>query len=137
MKNLKKQQGLSPIGWLFVISVFVFCLMTIAKLGPHYLDDRYVNATLKTLAEDPNFPRMTVSEVKDKLKKTFSINGVRGKPAKSVKVTKNSDGILVTVAYEERFNFIHNIDVVLQFNSQLSSQDPDRCCKPVEIQEPN
>ena len=129
MKLLKKQQGLSAIGWLVVISIFGFCLLVLAKLGPHYLDNRYVVATLKTLADDPTFPRMTVSEVKSKLSKTFQINNVRGKPTKSVKVTKKAQKILVIIEYEERLNLLHNVDVVLVFKHQLDSTEPELCCR--------
>lgn len=128
MYSLKQQRGLSAIGWLFVISVFGFTLLVASKLGPHYLDNRFVVSTLKTLAEDPELPRMSPSEIRTKLSKTFSINNIRGKATQSVKVVKTSKNTLVTIAYEERVHLLHNIDVVLDFNSVLDSTQPDKCC---------
>jgi hypothetical protein len=130
MRSLQKQQGLSALGWLFVISVFGFGLLLGTKLGPHYLDNRFVVATLQSLADDPEFPRMTPSEIRSKLQKTFSINNIRGKATEAVKVTKNSDATLVAIEYEERIPIYGNADVVLTFNSVLDSRQPKSCCKP-------
>ncbi|MEO0443313.1 MAG: hypothetical protein AAFZ92_06165, partial [Pseudomonadota bacterium] len=57
--SLKQQSGLSLLGWLVVICIFGFLLMTVSKLGPHYVDNRYVVQVLKALGEDPTFPTMT------------------------------------------------------------------------------
>jgi len=128
MNNLKRQQGLSAIGWLFVLSVFGFSLLVVSKLGPYYLDNRFVVSTLKTLRDDPEFPQMSSSDIRTKLSKTFSINNIRGKAKKSVRITKNTKNTLVTIAYEERIDLLHNIDVVLTFNNVLDSANPDDCC---------
>ena len=130
MVSLKSQKGLSALGWLFVISVFGFTLLTVSKLGSYYLDNRFVVATLEDLGADPEFPRLSVGEIKSKLGKTFSINNVRGKPTESVRVTKTSGGTQVAIEYEERIAFIHNIDVVLTFHNVLDSRRPDDCCRP-------
>lgn len=130
MPSLKSQQGLSAMGWLFVISVFGFSLLTVSKLGPHYLDNRFVVETLKTLADDPELPRMSVREIRTKLKKTFTINNIRGKPTESVKINKTAKATIISIQYEERIKFLHNIDVLLSFNSVLDSSQPDKCCRP-------
>ena len=122
------RKGLSAIGWLFVISVFGFSLLVATKLGPHYLDNRFVVATLKTLADNPEFPRMAPNDIRSRLSKTFSINNIRGTAVGAVKVVKNSKNTLITINYEERINLVHNIDVVLTFNSLLDSARPGECC---------
>lgn len=133
MNSLKQQKGLSAIGWLFVISVFGFSLLVVSKLGPHYLDNRFVVSTLKSLGDDPEFPRMSVSDIRTKLSKTFSINNIRGKATQSVKVVKNAQKTLVSIVYEERIDLLHNIDVVLTFNNVLDSTKPDECCAAPEV----
>ncbi|MGH1485886.1 MAG: DUF4845 domain-containing protein [Cellvibrionaceae bacterium] len=130
MSSIKQQQGMSALAWLVVITIFGFLLLSISKLGPHYLDNRFVVATLKSLGEDPDFSRKSVSDVREQLSRIFQINNIRGKPTESVKVFKNSNGTIVTIAYEERIEFLYNIDVVLTFNSVLDSSQPDKCCTP-------
>ncbi|MFT6386641.1 MAG: hypothetical protein ACJAUP_000009 [Cellvibrionaceae bacterium] len=128
MNSIKKQKGLSGIGWLFVISVLGFSLLLVSKLGPHYLDNRFVVSTLQTLADDPEFPRMAPSEIRSKLYKIFTLNNIRGTAVGALEVVKNSKSTLVTINYEERISLMHNIDVVLTFNSLLDSARPGECC---------
>lgn len=128
MISLKQQKGLSSIGWLFVITIFGLVFTIIAKLAPFYLDNRFVVSTLHGLAEDATFPQMTPNQVRTKLKKTFSINNIRGKAIDSVKVNKVKNTTLVTIEYEERVNILFNVDVVLTFNSLLDSSRPSDCC---------
>lgn len=128
MISLKQQKGLSSIGWLFVIIVFGAVFTIVAKLAPFYLDNRFVVSTLQGLADDPTFPKMAPNQVRSKLKKTFSINNIRGKAADSVTVSKKKNITLVTIEYEERINIVYNVDVVLTFNSLLDSTRPEECC---------
>ena len=128
MSSLKHQQGLSALGWLVVITIFGFVLLSVSKLGPHYLEDRYVVEALKTLGAEPEFSRMSPAEIRENLTKIFRINNIRGKAVQSVKIIKNSNGAQVSIAYEERIPFIHNIDVVLTFDRLLDSNQIDNCC---------
>jgi hypothetical protein len=132
MIRLKKQKGLSSIGWLFVIAVFGSIFTIVAKLSPYYLDNRFVVSTLQGLAEDSTFPQMTPNQVRTQLSKTFSINNVRGKAVDSLKVIKDKNATLVTIRYEERINILYNVDVVLTFNSLLDSTRPEKCCTAAE-----
>ncbi|MFT7490692.1 MAG: hypothetical protein ACI80S_000273 [Pseudohongiellaceae bacterium] len=128
MISFKQQKGLSSIGWLFVITVFGVVFTVVAKLAPFYLDNRFVVSTLQGLAEDAAFPQMTPNQVRAKLRKTFTVNNVRGKAVDSVKVNKVKNTTLVTIEYEERINILFNVDVVLTFNSLLDSSRPEQCC---------
>lgn len=134
MNSVDKQRGLSALGWLIVISLAGFCLIVVSKLGPHYLDNRFVDESLKTLSENPAISTMTPDEILKSLRKNFQINNIRGKPAKSIKVKRLSKGNLVTIDYEERIHFLHNIEVILTFQSHLNTNRPDQCCRPENIE---
>jgi len=129
-QSYSKQKGLSYLGWLILLSVCGFFLLLTFRLGPVYLDDRFVSETLKTLGQDPAFPGMTVGEIRSKMGKTFTINNIRGKAVQAVKVKKTSKKTLVSIEYEERIPVLANADVVLSFNHVLDSTKPDECCKP-------
>ena len=130
MIGMRRQWGLSTLGWLITITIFGFLILVASKLMPHYLDNRFAVSALQSLADNPEFPQMSVREVKTALKKRFGINNVRGKPAESVKVAKASGNVIVTLEYEERIHFLHNIDVVLKFHNLLDSSKPSDCCAP-------
>ena len=130
MKTLKKQRGLSSLGWLFVISVAGFALLCGFKLGPVYLDNSFVRGALQSLAKEGEVGSMSNGEIRSKLSKLFTINNIRGEVTKKVKVERKKDRVLVNINYEERIPLIYNIDVVLTFENQLDSSRPGECCSP-------
>ena len=130
MKTLKAQRGLSAIGWLFVISLFGFGLLVVSKLGPHYLDNRFVSSVLQSIADDPDVRQLSAGDIRSKLSKEFTINNIRGKPTQSVDISTNANGLVVSINYEERVHLLHNIDVVLTFNNMLDTARPQLCCSP-------
>lgn len=130
MKTLKKQRGLSSLGWLFVISVAGFALLCGFKLGPVYLDNNFVRGALQSLAKEGEVGSMSNGEIRSKLSKLFTINNIRGDVTKKVKVERKKDRVLVSINYEERIPLIYNIDVVLTFENQLDSSRPGECCSP-------
>jgi hypothetical protein len=125
---LKKQEGLTSIGWLSIVIIFGLVFTLVAKLAPFYLDDRFIVSTLKRLAEDPTFPQMTPNHVETKLQKAFQINNIRDQASNSIKVNQVKNATIITIEYEERVNILSNIDVVLTFNSLLDSSRPNGCC---------
>lgn len=130
MKTLKRQRGLSSLGWLFVISVAGFALLCGFKLGPVYLDNNFVRGALQSLAKEGEVGSMSNGEIRSKLSKLFTINNIRGDVTKKVKVERKKDRVLVSINYEERIPLIYNIDVVLTFENQLDSSRPGECCSP-------
>jgi hypothetical protein len=130
MKTLKRQRGLSSLGWLFVISVAGFALLCGFKLGPVYLDNNFVRGALQSLAKEGEIGSMSNGEIRSKLSKLFTINNIRGEVTKKVKIERKKDRVLVNINYEERIPLIYNIDVVLTFENQLDSSRPGECCNP-------
>ena len=130
MRIRHKQQGLSSLGWLVVIAVFGFCLTSLFKLGPHYLEHYYVQTALKTLAKQyPDFQSQKNAEIKNVLTRFMDMNNVRDPQAREFDIVKLDGRKLVNSNYEIRVPFMGNVDVVLNFKSQLNSEHPEQCCK--------
>lgn len=130
MKTLKRQRGLSSLGWLFVISIGGFALLCGFKLGPVYLDNTFVRGALQSLSKEEDLMGMNNGTIRGKLSKLFAVNNIRGEVTKKVKIERKKDRVLVNINYEERIPLIYNIDVVLTFENQLDSSRPGECCNP-------
>lgn len=130
-KAINKQRGLGSIGWLFMLSAGAFLLMCFFKLGPAYLDDLTMVDALKTLGErNPNLQEMEKSSIYSQLDKYLLLNNVRDTTAaKSFKITREQDKMLVDNVYERRIPFFANVEVILTFKHQLDSSNPSACCK--------
>ena len=130
-RSLAAQRGMSYWGWLFVIAVFGFGLTIVSKLGPAYVDAHFVEEGLQTLSKQSGVRDMSNSEIKRELDRFFTINNVRGEPAKAVKIIRGADGTLVSINYELRQPLFHNVDVVMKFDKQLNTAKPELCCEPL------
>jgi Domain of unknown function (DUF4845) len=130
-KGLKKQRGLSTLGWLMTIAVFGFVLMCGFKMGPVYLDNSFVVGALKSLAEsESDLKQLSNRDIRTKLNKMFAINNIRGDVTKQVKIVREQNRVLVNINYEKRVPLFYNVDVVMTFNNQLDSSRPGECCTP-------
>ncbi|WP_226702597.1 DUF4845 domain-containing protein [Microbulbifer elongatus] len=130
-KSLAAQRGMSYWGWLFVIAVFGFGLTIVSKMGPAYIDAHFVEEGLQTLSKQSAVRDMSNSEIKRELDRFFTINNVRGEPAKAVKIIRGADSTLVSINYELRQPLFHNVDVVMKFDKQLNTAKPELCCEPL------
>lgn len=136
MKTRHSQRGLSSLGWLLVLLIAGFSLTLAFKMVPAYADNIYIQDALKSLTEFENTERgyagMSDSAIRDHLGNYFMINNVRSAAAKSLKIDRKSDKVLVNMDYEVRVPLFYNVDVVMKFRNQFDSNRPAECCKPLE-----
>lgn len=115
---------------LFVLASLGFFLTCFFKIGPAYLDNRYIVSALKSLAKDhpDDLAQLSRETIRQELSKFYTINNVRGDAAKALEIERRQDKTIITIAYETRISFLANIDVVVKFNNVLDSSRPDECC---------
>ena len=131
MKLLHKQRGLSSPTWLLIICIAAFFLTCFFKVGPVYLDARFVTGALKSFGKStPNLSSLNNREIRSGLDKYFSLNNVRDVSAKDLVIDRGDGRVLLKLDYEKRVHLFINLDVVATFNNHLDSKTPDQCCKP-------
>lgn len=114
--NSNKQRGLSTPGWLVVIAVAGFFLTALFKLGPIYLENWTVRKLMVQIQDDPDASKMSPAQVRDKLQKKLTINGVEQIHIRDIKFKREQGrGILIDASYEVRVPFMFNIDAVVKF----------------------
>lgn len=130
--SLKKQLGMNTGLLLFVLVMCGFLLTCFFKLGPAYLDNKYITDALRSLAEShpEDLKELSKSNVRNELNKYYMINNVRGEAANNLEVERFKEKTLISVNYEVRVPLLANIDVVMKFDNVLDSSKPEECCKP-------
>lgn len=131
MRSLVKQKGLSGFGWLVVIFLFGLALTLAYAMMPAYYDNTLVVDGLKSIGTSPDVNNLSREQITQRLRNYFDLNGVRGEPVKNIKVTRRATGMVVNIDYEVRTNVAGNVDVVMRFENQLDTSNPDACCKPL------
>ncbi len=134
--NNKKQSGMNSALLLFVLVMLGFVLLCFFKLGPAYLDNRYIVSSLKNLAErhPADLGEMSKSEIRKELEKFNMVNNVRNISTKDIEVERLKEKTVVTIAYEVRIPLVANVDAVVKFDNVLDSSQPDKCCTVKEVE---
>lgn len=119
MQTLKKQQGMTAIGWLFVLGLIAFFVLLALRLVPGYLEFSTVSTSLESLKNEPGITEKSVPEIRTMLGKRFDINAVTSITSKDVKLENKGGRLRVWVDYEVRVPVAGNIDAISKFKKEV------------------
>jgi len=117
MRTLKRQQGLTAIGWLFILAIIAVVVLVGLRLTPVYLENFSVSSVLKDLSES-NDRYATAGEVRRTLLRRFKINNVDQLDPKDIIIARSGRYFEVIIDYEVRVPFVYNIDFIMTFENQ-------------------
>lgn len=122
MRSLRKQQGMTGLGWLTIIALIIFFALVGMKMAPVYLENHSIQSTLETLKETPFITKKSIPEIRELMKRKFDINyidSVNAKNKEEVIITKKGGVLEVQVKYEVWRNFAGNVFIVMQFDDSV------------------
>jgi len=115
--NVRRQSGLTLIGFFIVLAVVLFFVYAGMRLGPMYLEYHALVNAMKTLQDDPASKTMSPAKIKQKIRSSLWVSySTENIKKEHMRVSKKTDGINVRVAYEVRKPFLGNVDVVARFD---------------------
>jgi hypothetical protein len=118
--NIRRNSGLTLIGFLIVLSVTLFFAYAAMRLVPMYLEYHALGNALELLQKDPGSSKMTPAKIKQKIQMSlwasYASDNIQDK---HVKISKTSEGVRVRVAYEVRKPFLGNIDIIGKFDTAV------------------
>ncbi len=118
-QNIKRQHGMTGMGWLTVLFLIGFFALLTFKLVPIYLENSTVKSILHSLEDEPLITKTSKGEVLSMIQKRLLTNGIRDMARDSIKI-ENSDGVLtVNIAYDVRKNMVGNVDVIVTFDDHV------------------
>lgn len=133
MQLKQPQRGITTLGFVFLILIGVFFVFTAFKVVPPYAENRYIVSALKSLARNNNdLFSVSSADMREQLTKFYTVNNVRTEGRKNIDIDRRSSRVIITIAYETRVEFFHNVDLVFSFDNQLDSSAPEQCCTPLE-----
>lgn len=117
--SLKRQTGASKLGLLMTFLLIAFFLSFGLKVGPLYMDHNIVTGYTETLLESGELDGINTSELRRKVGDNLRINNVMDFDTTSIRLTKENDQPVVTIAYEKRVELFLNLDVVAKFDTVI------------------
>jgi hypothetical protein len=115
--NVRKNRGLTLIGFLIVLVVVLFFAYAGMRVVPMYLEYHALVNAMNKLADDPAAKKMPAHKIKESIERSlwvsYASNNIK---REHIRISKKTDGVNVRVAYEVREDFLGNIDLVASFD---------------------
>jgi hypothetical protein len=114
---MKRQQGVTAIGWLIILGLVGFFVLLTLKMVPSYLEYYKVVSTLESLESESGLssPR----EIRDLIERRFDISYVSTITHKDVRIQSAGQKYRVTAKYDSIVHLFYNVSVLMAFEKQV------------------
>lgn len=117
---MRKQRGVTMIGWIFLLTPLVLVLYAGLRVGPEYLNYyKVVQAMKKTATELKSSEVLTPQEITNSLEKRFDTGYIDTPTAREIIVKKGPRGWEMTAEYEPTVKFLGNLYLTMDFNTTV------------------
>jgi Tfp pilus assembly protein FimT len=121
MKTLRQQRGLTFISLLIIIALIAFFALIIMKVGPLYLENASVNASVENLVGLPGIGKEGPRAIRRRIQSQLDVDSVKSFHSKDAKIVKGKEKQvwLVTAEYEARTILFKNLGVFIDFSKTV------------------
>jgi Domain of unknown function (DUF4845) len=114
-----RQQGLSFVGWMAIVAIFGFLILSFFKVFPIYNEYFTIQAVLSGLAEDEKIDVRSKRAIWLSLQKRLAVNEVYSITSENVTIERKDGKTTVTVTYESRRPYISNLYIGGNFSDSV------------------
>ena len=118
--KMRKQKGLTLIGFVIVLSIGLFFAYVGMRLIPLYLEYHAVVSAMDRLHEDPGAAKLSPSRIRERIMRSLYVSYTSDNIQRHHIKIKKSNGVQVTVAYEVRRPMVGNVDVMVSFDRTIT-----------------
>jgi len=120
----KKQQGMTMVSWVVVISFLGVVMVAALNIIPSYLSFFSARSILNDLASDSITRGKTSAQIKKMISARFKTNNLRNIDLKKAIIFKNKGasqgaGYIVNLSYEDRGKIMGNLYFVTVFDHEV------------------
>lgn len=127
--SVRRQRGLSMIGFLLVAALVVMAAMVAMKLVPAYIEFFSVKKILVTMSQEADFRGKSNADIRSAFSRKTSADYVSVVKADDLMIDRSSGTPVVSVDYEFRTKLIGNVSLVVDFSA---SSDPNAASRQIE-----
>lgn len=116
---LRKQEGMSLVGFLIVLAMVVFFAYLGMRIIPLYIEFYSVKQAMTGVAKEPGSANFSPFDVKDKMLNRLYVSYSDGNVTReNIKVVRNQ-GVWLVVKYDVRRPLMGNLDVIASFDERV------------------
>jgi len=117
MRSLKRQQGVTAIGWLIILGLIGFFVLLTLKMVPSYLEYYKIVSTLESLEAESGLS--SPQDISNLIERRFDISYVNTISHKDVRIQSAGNNFRVTAKYDSKVHLFYNVYVVMAFEKQV------------------
>lgn len=118
--KMRKQKGLTLIGFGIVLVLVVFFAYVGMRLVPLYLEYHAVVGAMDRLQEDPGAGKLSPGAIRERIMRSLYVSYASDNVKRENITVKRQDGVQVRVAYEVRRPMVGNVDVMVSFDRTVT-----------------
>lgn len=112
--RMKEQKGFTAVGWVVVITIFLFFAYLAIILTPYVISNHSMNRILESLKEEPGITQKSKREIWRLIENRLTVNQVKGVSRDNFYIEKDgNDRIMVYLDYEDRITFVKDVYIVI------------------------
>ena len=116
--KIRKQRGLSIIGFILVLSMAIFVSYIGMKIVPIYMEYYSVVSALNGVASERGSANLSPYDIKVKVLNRLYVSYSANVKESHIKITR-SNGVNLRVAYEVRTPVLGNLDVIAKCDKSV------------------
>ena len=116
--RMRRQGGLSMIGFLFVAFVLLVVALLAFRMIPSYIEYYTVQRALEDALHENNDP--TLASVRRSVERKLNADYVDSVSAKDVQMAKTGNNITAYVSWERKLPLVHNVSLLMDFNASAT-----------------
>lgn len=119
----KYQNGITLIGWIFLLAPMAIVFFTCIRLAPVYLNYMKVSRSLDRVSTDGTVgpdAAPSAGAVHVAIEKYFDIESVDSPKANDIAITRNGEHWLAVADYEDGVSLIANVNLVVHFHKEVT-----------------
>ena len=118
---MRKQRGVTMIGWIFLLIPMVIVLYAGIRVGPEYVDYyKVVTAMKETASGLESDETLTPASIRSALQKRFDTSYVEAVKSSEVEISKVEGGWEMTAEYESAVDLFGNLSMLMDFSKTVT-----------------
>ena len=119
---LKRQQGMTMIGVLFVLALIGVIGYAGMRILPLYLNYMKVSRSMEATASEFKGDSVDQAALRRTLEKHWQIEDIDSVAAKDVEIEKDDTGTTMHVAYDDAAPYVANVSLMVHFDKTTKVQ---------------
>jgi hypothetical protein len=123
MINRRQQSGLSMLGLLLWGIVIVFVALVAMKLIPAYTEFITIKKILTDIGSETGIKGMSNADIRERFAKRAMIDNITTVSPADLKISRENDRTVVSVAYTFQTPLVANISLLVDFSASSNGRE--------------